>query len=274
MDVVIRCGALPKEDGFARIYDEKRTSGGSGANVLVTAAQLGAEAALVARIGDDSMGVEFRRGLLDDGVSAQYLQVKPGGITMYTYVFVADQGKRSIFVNAGDSFATLKPETLPESVLDGADVFFTEGYPTALPQLAYASQKRRIPIVFQLECVPSFMEGEFTNQEDLQQLLHMADIVCSGREAYAELAGENEAKHAMESVYRSYQPAQGVICTMGEQGSLWFDGKEMLAHAAYPVSAVDTTGAGDSFTGAMIYGYFLKGFRKREALQFANACPP
>jgi len=273
LDVVIRCSELPKEDGFARIYDERRTSGGSGANVLVTVAQLGAEAALVARIGEDGMGEEFRRGLLSDGVSDRYLQVKPGGVTMYTYVFVAEEGKRSIFVNAGDSFASLKPEQVAESVLDGADVFFTDGYPSGVAvKLAHAAQKRHIPIVLQLECVPSFMEGEFTNPADLQELLQIADVICSGRDAFYELTGEKEEIRAMESAYRLYHPAQGVICTMGEKGSSWFDGTEMLACPAYPVAAVDTTGAGDSFTGAMIYGYYLQGFRRRQALQFANAC--
>ena len=137
MDIVIRCSDLPKEDGFAQIYDERRTSGGSCANVLVTLAQLGVETSLVARIGEDSLGEQFRRELLQDGVSDRYLQVKPGGVTMYTYVFVAEGGKRSIFVNSGDSFLSLKEENVEESMLNGVDVFFTDGYPSG-PSLKLA----------------------------------------------------------------------------------------------------------------------------------------
>jgi sugar/nucleoside kinase (ribokinase family) len=273
MDVVIRCSDLPKDDGFAQIYDERRTSGGSGANVLVTLAQLGVEASLVARIGEDSLGEQFRRELLQDGVSDRYLQVNPGGVTMYTYVFVADKGKRSIFVNSGDSFASLKAENVKESMLDGVDVFFTDGYPSgASLKLARTAKSRKVPVFLQLECMPSFMEGEFTNPQDLQELLGLADLICSGDDAYYELSEEQEENSAVKSIYRRYHPSYGVICTMGEQGAIWFDGEDMISCPVYSVDAVDTTGAGDSFVGAMIYSYLLQGMDRREALRFASAC--
>lgn len=273
VDVVIRCSELPKDDGFARVYDERRTSGGSGANVLVTLAQLGVEASLVARIGDDSLGEQFRRELLQDGVSDRYLQVNPGGVTMYTYVFVADKGKRCIFVNSGDSFAGLKAENVEESMLNGVDVFFTDGYPSGSSlKLARAAQSRKIPVFFQLECVPSFMEGEFTNPQDLQELLGLADLICSGGDAYEELSGEKDETSALKSVYRRYRPSQGVICTMGGRGAVWFDGEETISCPAYPIDAVDTTGAGDSFVGALIFSYLLQGLDRLPAMRFAGAC--
>jgi sugar/nucleoside kinase (ribokinase family) len=273
MDIVIRCSDLPKNDGFAQIYDERRTSGGSGANVLVTLAQLGVKTSLVARIGEDSLGEQFRRELLQDGVSDRYLQVKPGGVTMYTYVFVADRGKRSIFVNSGDSFLSLKEENVEESMLDGVDVFFTDCYPSgASLKLARAAKSRKIPVFLQLECVPSFMEGQLTNPQDLQELLGLADLICAGDDVYYELSEEQNEASAVKSIYRRYHPSHGIICTMGQKDPLWFDGEEMISCPVYSVDAVDTTGAGDSFVGAMIYSYLLQGSDRREALRFANAC--
>lgn len=100
----------------------------------------------------------------------------------------------------------------------------------------------------------------------------MADLICSGDDVYYELSEEQEENSAVKIIYRRYHPSYGVICTMGEQGAIWFDGEDMISCPVYSVDAVDTTGAGDSFVGAMIYSYLLQGMDRREALRFASAC--
>lgn len=273
MDIVIKCENLPREDGFGRIYEERITSGGSGANVLVTVAQLGATAALVAKLGDDEFGHQFRRELLTDGVSDRYLHVKDGGTTMHTYVFVAGQGKRSILINRGNSFHTLAPAEVDESILDGASVLFTDGCPGgAAVKLVKAARARNIPVFFQMECLPSFMVSEFCTAGQIDELLSYADIICAGRDIYSELAAKEEYLSAMQDIYQKYKPAFGAICTAGEEGAVWCSRHGVIACGIYDIDPVDTTGAGDSFSGGLIYRFFLQGAGPRDALIFATAC--
>lgn len=273
MDIVIRCQDLPKEDGFAHIYEERITSGGSGANVLVTIAQLGAAAALVAKLGDDQFGRQFRRELLADGVGDQYIQVKPGGATMHTYVFVADYGRRSILVNRGDSFHTLAPEEVAESILNNASVFYTDGSPAGVSvKLAKAAKARNIPIFLQMECLPSFMLSEFCTAGQIDELLGCADIICCGRDVYCELASKEDYLSSMQATYEKYKPALGAICTAGAKGAVWHSRQGLISCGIYTIEPVDTTGAGDSFSGGLIYRFLLHGADRKNSLAFASAC--
>ncbi len=273
VDIVIQCRALPREDSFGRIYKERVTSGGSGANVLVTVAQLGAAAALVAKLGEDEFGRQFRRELSADGVSSQYLQVKPGGATMHTYVFVAEHGQRSILVNRGDSFHTLAAEEVADRILDDAAVFYTDGCPGGVAvKLAKAARARSIPVFVQMECLPSFMLPNFCSAGQIDELLSYADIICCGRDVYCELAAADDYLSAMRNTCEKYRPAFGVVCTAGAEGAIWYSRQDTLYCAAYAIDPVDTTGAGDSFCGGLIYSYFLQTAGKKESLAFASAC--
>ncbi|WP_192902990.1 carbohydrate kinase family protein [Pelotomaculum propionicicum] len=273
VDIVIQCQALPEEDGFGRIYKEQITSGGSGANVLVTIAQLGAPAALVAKLGEDEFGRQFRQELMADGVSTQYLLVKPGGATMHTYVFVAEHGKRSILVNSGDSFHTLAPEEVDDRILDDADVLYTDGCPAGVSvKLAKAAKARNIPVFVQIECPPSFMSPTSYSSGQINEVLSYADIICCGRDVYRELATADDYLFSLKDTYDKYKPAFGVICTAGEEGAIWHSRQDTLHCAAYAINPVDTTGAGDSFCGGMIYSFFLHNAGKKDSLAFASAC--
>lgn len=70
---------------------------------------------------------------------------------------------------------------------------------------------------------------------------------------------------------KKYYVPQGVICTAGDEGALWCDAKESIYRDAYPVEAVDTTGAGDCFLAGFIYAYFCKRMDKQETIEFASA---
>ena len=59
--------------------------------------------------------------------------------------------------------------------------------------------------------------------------------------------------------------------TLGSAGAVYQDAKVQYRQSIFPVKAVDTTGAGDSFLGGLIYAYFYEKREKKEALDFANA---
>lgn len=273
MDTVINCTSLPKPDGFGRIQNEWLTSGGSAANTLTAVTYLGGQAALVAQVGDDALGKQFRKELIADGISDKFLFEKKGGITMHTYVMVDSAGSRSILVNRGDSYHYLTGSMLPEDCMDGADVCYIDGSPGSVAtRLVRDSKVRGIPIFMQLENLPSALISQFYTREQLEENLQTASLISAGRDVYRELGGSSDVEVCMKKVYETYKPVHGTVCTAGEEGCFWYDGENMLKQPIFPVETVDTTGAGDSFCGGLLYAYFLAGMEKKDAMIFANAC--
>lgn len=271
VDTMLYCTSPLQVDGFTAASHEQVTSGGSGANLLVAAAQLGFPAALIAKVGDDAFGRRFRRELLADGVDDRYLLECAGRVTLHTYIAVAPDGERSIIVHQGDCYETLSPEELPKTVLDGAGVFYTDGLPlrTAAPLAALAA-KKGVPVFYQWECKERGWDEACRRMS--REIMDTADIISGGPDIYQELVGTDEPETALRMLYDRHRPASGVVMTAGRKGAWWYDGEALLHQPIFPVRSIDSTGAGDTFCGALIYAYYHRGLGRQESLRFAAAC--
>lgn len=272
MDTVISCPFLPKEDGFQVIKHEEILPGGSCANMLVTLNALGTKACLLAKIGDDERGQLFRQTLRADGIDDNLLITKPGGTTLHTYIWAADDGQHCIFVNLGDSLMNLQPEEIPASILDGVDLFYADFFPgAATVAMAQRCRRRSIPVILCMQCTPSFMRRAGNTDEEIDTALSLADLIISGRDGYCEWSGLADYHQALQSVYDRYHPRFGAVCTAGNNGSVWIRGEQTFTAPAYNIIPIDSTGAGDSFLGALIHAYFADGQTEQQALNFASA---
>ncbi|NLF45190.1 MAG: carbohydrate kinase family protein [Syntrophomonadaceae bacterium] len=272
MDIVLQCAGLPKADGFEVIKKEQLYSGGSCANMLVTLAKLGVNARQIAKIGDDSLGKTFREDLIKDGVDDSLLMTVPDGETMHTFVIVAENGDHTIFTNMGDCIMNLGAEEITPAMLDGVDLFYTDIFP-ARPAIALAElcAARNIPVVFCLQCPVDFMNQIGVSNEEITAMLALSDLFLSGREGYYSLTNVADYEEAMRILYEKYPMEMGVICTAGDRGALWLSKDEKIVAKPYEIVPVDTTGAGDCFTGGLIYSYFVRGQPKQQAMDFAAA---
>jgi sugar/nucleoside kinase (ribokinase family) len=273
MDIVLQCESLPREDGFAFIRREQLMPGGSCANVLVTLVRLGTNASLVAVLGDDHYGIMFKDELAQTGVGTENIKIRKNGTSLHTFVTVDSRGARSIFVNPGDCLLSLSPEEVEVSMLEGVGVFYTDMFPGhAALKLARFALERDIPVVFALECPPSFMEQCGIGKEEIEQMLSLCTLFCTGREALQELAGQSDPERAARHIYRLFRPPLGLVVTSGEKGALWLTDEQTIHMPIFPVETVDTTGAGDAFAGGLIHAYFFRGQGREDSLQFASAC--
>ncbi len=273
MDTVIFCPSFPRGDSFQVIKSEQVLPGGSCANMLTTLASLGAESRLIAKIGDDELGLLFRSTLIEDGVDDRFVITKPGGKTLHTYIMAVESGYHCIFVNLGDSLKDLQPDDLDSPMLEGVDLFYSDLFPgEAAVLMASMCRERGIPVIICLECPPSFMERAGVGKENILKALSLADLIISGREGYKELTGIENYRKALAITYRKFQPRFGALCTAGDEGSTWKNAQGIIETAAYKITPVDSTGAGDSFLGAFIYSYFMEGKSRTAALEFASAC--
>lgn len=271
VDTLFHCATPVNLNGFTRSQQECVTAGGSGANLLAAAASVGVPAQLVAKIGDDSFGKLFRADMKENGIGEDYLVVQPGGTTLHTYIMVEPDGSRSIVVPGGDCHGTLQLEELPEEMLDDAFLFYTDGQPRALSAaLVRRAAEKGVPVFYQRECMDPTQDPEYLRLGD-EMMAHSA-LISGGPEIYEQLLGTAEPETAMPELYRRYRPRDGVVMTAGKQGAYWYDGETLLHQPIFPVTSVDSTGAGDSFCGGLIAAYYWYGWSREEALRFAAAC--
>lgn len=274
MDVVLDSTALPQDDGFAVVRSERLTPGGSASNTSVALQRMGVQAYQAGKIGDDNYGRLFREDLIRSGVNVDSLVIRSGGTTLHTYIVTAPEGRHCIFANRGDCVFALKPEELPQDVLNGISCFYTDLFSAdAALYLGEKASRLHIPVVYNLQCVPSFMESCGVGREKLETMLRLSTLALGGADGFGELCGgPADPRHAAQAVYERYRPADGVICTCGSAGAVWCGPEGLIEGPAYSVPVADTTGAGDVFSAGVIFRRYCMGEGdRREVLRFASA---
>lgn len=270
MDIVVQASHLPEHDGFSLIHKETIVPGGSSTNMSVTLQSLGVDVYQTGKIGEDQLGQLLRQSLFESQVDDTYLITKPGGTTLHTYVFTAPHGKHCIFANLGDAVMDLGPEDLPPDILDDMDCFYTDLFsPRASLYLGKKAVEKGIPVIFNMQCIPSFMESCGVDRKDIEAMIGLSTLLISGKESYFELTGEKEYKKGLAILNEHYGLKEGIICTLGSEGAYWLSKKGALSQNAYRIKPVDTTGAGDSFIAGLIYAYCSVHWQKEDALDFA-----
>ena len=158
-------------------------------------------------------------------------------------------------------------------MLKSVRIFYTDmfaGRPAL--KLARLCREKGIPVFFNLECTPSFMELCRVSRGELEEMISLCDLFCSSREGLLELSAKADGMEAGLAVYKKYLPEAGVIATLGDKGAIWINKEETLVAPAFRVKVSDTTGAGDAFAGGLIYSHFIRGCDMKPSIEFASAC--
>jgi ribokinase len=219
-----------------------RHPGGKGANQALAARRLGAEVSLIARVGDDEMSGTALSLLRAGGVDLSEVETDAAEPTGVALIAVDDDGENQIVVCAGANHAFM-PEQLPARI--------------------------ECPLIVQLELPIAMVEaavGRATAfvcanlapaQPVSEQLLRRCDLI---------VVNEIEAAFYGDLLHRG---GGRVVVTYGAGGATMFQRGEEVARAVPPtVTAVDATGAGDAFVGAIVVA-MLEGMEPEAALRFA-----
>lgn len=274
MDIVLEASSLPQEDGFGLITNEKSVPGGSAANVSVALTKIGAKVWQVGKIGDDDHGKIFRADLMKQGIQTEFLLEKPQGVTLHTYIITTPQGEHCIFANKGDCVLDLKASELPINCMEGMDCFYNDLFSdNAALWLAEEAAKKSVPVVYNMQCAPSFMKICGVEGDKIEKMLSIADMIIGGGKSFEELCGKKAGDEIAKILYDRYKPKDGVICTMGSKGAYWYGKEGALYIPVFPVDVKDSTGAGDAFCAGMIFAYYASGEKEiKYAMEFASAC--
>ncbi len=207
--------------------------GGKGANTAVAAARLGADVALLGAVGDDSYGELLKRSLAESGVDTGSLRTseRPTGIA---YITVTPDGENSILVSPGANSA-LRPEDVD---LDGAEIVVLS-LEIPLETVEHAVAKAVETGVKTLLNLSPAAELSAKTLKGLDVLL------VNEHEAAFLLGGEADFPKLLD-----LGPKAAVV-TLGAKGAAVVTADGVTEVPSPKVEAVDTTGAGDAFAGAL-----------------------
>ena len=272
MDVLMKVDALPKEDGFCMVLDNERQPGGSGTNVIVQLARLGAKCGYSGAVGDDGLGQEVISSLEQENVNAENMVMKKGSITLHTDIVIDRNGSKFIMLNMGDAFGSLDAKEVALDQICKSKVFYTDLLPknAALTALKEA-KKAGVTTVFNLQVGLGTMEGLGVSKEEILESLAYVDIFAPCREGLYAITGTEDLDKCRDYL-RKY--CSGLLLfTLGDQGSAAYMGNEAkLTVPIKKVNTVDTTGTGDSYMGSFIYNYCLQGKELEDSMRFASVC--
>lgn len=271
-DVLMTVDALPGKDSFCMVTHSESQPGGSGTNAVVQAARLGCRSAYIGAVGDDEPGKVVRDSLKEEGIGTDYMEVRKGGVTTHTEVVVDQKGNKFILLIMGDAFFSLALSDKAKEAIAGAKVFFTDLLPHRAAQEGIRlAREKGVKTAVSLQLGMSLMEELGAPRKEVLGALQYADLLLPSGDAVRDIAGTNDPYEAVKA-FRNYT-AGDIVFTRGEKGAVTFarDGS-MYETAAVKVDVKDTTGAGDSFLGALMAAYLVKGKSLKEALSFASSC--
>ncbi|WP_431202032.1 ribokinase [Bradyrhizobium betae] len=266
MDVVATADRHPKVGETVAGKQVLYFPGGKGANQAVAASRLGAQTTLIGRLGKDSLGAELKAFLGDQGIDLGYLQETAEAHTGTAIITVA-ASDNTIVVIPGSNALVSADDVRVVPLLKG-DVAVSQ-FEIPLPTIAAFFQRAR-------EAGATTLLNPAPAQTMSREMLALVDVLVLnetelGFLAGVELSEDDSAARIIEVARQLRARADQTLCiTLGKRGVLALAASEEFAVPGRAVKAVDTTGAGDCFVGALA-AQLADGVALRAALAFANA---
>ncbi len=258
IDLIYRVSRHPAADEkmFAEAFI--CCGGGPAANAAVTAARLKSSAAFIGYAGYDSFGEQILNEFTNEGVNTKFVH-RGSGATPLSIILVKPNGDRSV-VNYNKEVIPLQEHNLEPRWLHELTprvVLFDGHEPDISPAIAGQAKQQKIITILDAGSV----------RPATVRLAALVDyLVCSERFAL-DYTQTSDAKQALPQLL---QVNNQVVITLGKKGLLWARGSASGSLAAFPVNAIDTTGAGDIFHGAFAF-CLAQNYNWLDTLRFSSA---
>ncbi len=260
LDLVVTAPALPRPGETVLGRGFTTVLGGKGANQAVAAARAGGRCAFIGAVGEDDFGGQLRASLQAAGVDVGRLRTVPGpsGVAL---IAVDDAGENLIVVAPGANASVTDLDEGDRAAIAAADVLVCQ-LEVPLPVVAHAlAVARGAGTTTVLNAAPGgALPAEMLSNVDL--------LVVNQHEGAAVGGVDGEPDVVVDALLRLIPR---VVMTLGGEGARYADRDgTRLAVAAPRIEAVDTTAAGDAFTGALAVAW-AEGRPVAEALRWACA---
>jgi ribokinase len=218
--------------------------GGKGANQAVMAALCGADVHFIGKLGDDVFGTAIAENFVKVGINSDFVEISstPNGVA---HIWVDGNGENRIIIipGANHEIEISKAIEAINSIANLSVVIAQCEIKQEVTLAAFKAAKAR-------GCTTILNPAPF--QEISAALLELCDWIIPNETEFRELHGQLPTS---DEILKSFRPGKNSIVTLGSKGAVYISADGQIHHAPAPkVTAVDTTGAGDSFVGSFAFG--------------------
>ena len=249
--------------------------GGDTLNVAIAASRLGAKAAYLTRLGGDFFGDALRDLMLRERIDVSGVATDPEAPTGLYFVTHGPGGHVFTYRRKGSAASLMTPDDIDASCIRSARFLHVSGISQAISATAAAAVSAAIGIArnagVKVSYDTNFRPRLWTAEQAwpvIRAAAAQADILKTSAEDSAALFGLSDphaiARHVLGI------GAKAVVVTLGRDGVLLASAERTEIVPGHAVEAVDATGAGDAFTGALL-AELARGRTLGEAARFANA---
>lgn len=246
----------------------RKNAGGAPANVAVCVAKLGKTAHVITKLGKDPFGDFLCETLMREHVGAGYVFRTDRANTALAFVFRDERGERSFsFYRNPSADMLLDEEEVKDIPFERGDILHfcsvdLVDAPVKKAHIAAIRSARAAGALISFD--PNLRYSLWKNANDLLATVHeflpLADIVKVSEEELSDITGISDEKEAVKTLFAGHVGL--VLVTKGKAGASAYTAQNEATMPADKYSkVVDTTGAGDSFIGTVLYQLLGRGIQ-------------
>lgn len=258
IDTVWPIDRLPEAGHDAYVQAVSSGLGGATLNTAIVLDRLGQAAAVLSCLGCDPYAGQARSMISQTGVNQAYIVENAEHDTGLIFILVTPDGERTMITYRGAN-VYYRPEDVPETAFKTASMLHISGY-SLLQKPQADAVWRAVSFAQQNQVAISLdtgLEPALIIPDELRRLIAAADICISGPKETAQLFGTDDPQKAARYLLNEGVQLTGI--KLGEEGCYLADAKADCFYPAFNVEVKDTTGAGDSFSAGLLYGW-LRGW--------------
>lgn len=261
VDTVYTVPHLPERDGtWSKVPVSARTVrlGGQTATCLATCARFGLRAAYLGAFGNDEPARQMRDELTRRGIDLRFAAHRDVP-NHYAAILVDERtGDRLVMWGRDAALSLSETEITADAMASARLVHVDDVDADAAVRSAHLARAAGVFVTSDLDRV----------NDRTPELVRAVSVPVFASHVPEALTGERDLERALRRLRREHE---GLLCvTLGAEGAAALDGDRFVREPGFAVTALDTTGAGDVFRGALIYG-LLNSWPVDRMLRFANA---
>ncbi|UDI77255.1 ribokinase [Staphylococcus taiwanensis] len=253
MDLVVSTDIVPGKGETVLGNSFFTTPGGKSANQAVAAARLGQDVHMVGRIGNDTFGEDIFQNLKNNGVNVEHVK-STAGPSGTAHITLADNDNSIIVVPSANN------EVTPEYVKQALEATKAGDIVLLQQEIPSETVEAAVKYCYERELISILNPAPYRDIAD--DVIEQATYITPN-ETESENMFEGDVDQALERY------PDKLIVTLGELGAMYHDGVEQVEIKGFKRDVKDTTGAGDTFNGALAVG-LQRGYDLPKALTFAN----
>jgi len=248
----------PTLDSKTEILRYETLPGGQVATALIFLSRMGLNAKYIGKVGGDDLGHLSLQSLEQEALDCESVLIEQNARNQSAIIIIDQRsGERTILCHR-DSRLDFKETELDEQAICGGRILHLDGYDSAALKAARCCQSHGIPVCIDLDKVV----------DNCHALIQEIDFLIVSSNFSSEFTGISEPIASFRALRQCFGGFLAV--TLGADGAMAWVGNQCVSFPGLKINALDTTGAGDIFHGAFIFG-LLHNWPLRKIMGFANA---